>query len=155
MKICSRCNKERPDRDFYKWKTKCRECLVSLKKEYRKENPDKISKHRNNYLNTKRGRLAHKKSRKKWYKTKRGQAYKRYERTLRRKAVRLATPKWADRAKIRILYEKAMWLEQLTGLKYHVDHIIPLKGEGVCGLHCWENLQILEASINIKKGNRV
>lgn len=66
-----------------------------------------------------------------------------------------ATPKWADLEKIKILYEKAVWLEQLTGLKYHVDHVIPLNGKDVCGLHIWENLQILEASINISKSNNI
>jgi hypothetical protein len=64
-----------------------------------------------------------------------------------------ATPKWSDLDKIQVLYEKAKWLESLTGLKYHVDHIIPLQGKNVCGLHVWENLQILEASINISKSN--
>lgn len=74
----------------------------------------------------------------------------------KRRAMKLnATPKWSELDKIQVLYEKAKWLESLTGLKYHVDHIIPLKGENVCGLHVWENLQLLEASINISKGNRV
>lgn len=64
-----------------------------------------------------------------------------------------ATPKWADIQKIETVYEKVKWLEKLTGLRYHVDHIIPLQGENVCGLHVWENLQILEASINCSKRN--
>lgn len=65
-----------------------------------------------------------------------------------------ATPNWAELDKIKIVYEKAQWLAKLTGLCYHVDHIIPIAGEKVCGLHVWENLQILEKGLNQSKGNR-
>ena len=36
----------------------------------------------------------------------------------------------------------------------HVDHIIPLISDNVCGLHCWDNLQILEEHLNYKKQNK-
>lgn len=74
----------------------------------------------------------------------------------KRRAAKLkATPAWADLDKIAIVYQKAKWLESVTGLKYHVDHVIPLQGKNVCGLHIWENLQILEASINLQKHNNL
>jgi len=54
---------------------------------------------------------------------------------------------------IKHLYIQAKELEKLDGIKRHVDHIIPLQGEYVCGLHIPQNLQILTANENCKKGN--
>lgn len=66
----------------------------------------------------------------------------------RRRGVECATPPWADKAAIRQIYLKA------KALGMHVDHIIPIKGGAVCGLHVPENLQLLTAAENHKKGNR-
>ena len=57
--------------------------------------------------------------------------------------------------KIAEVYMGAKRLEDLVGIKFHVDHIIPLQGENVCGLHVWQNLQVLEQSLNLKKGNKL
>lgn len=57
-----------------------------------------------------------------------------------------ATPIWADLPKIRNFYTKCP-------IGYHVDHIIPLHGELVSGLHVIENLQYLTAQENLSKGN--
>lgn len=40
----------------------------------------------------------------------------------------------------------------LTNLKWHVDHIIPLKGKLVSGLHIWSNIQVIPAFLNLQKG---
>jgi hypothetical protein len=67
----------------------------------------------------------------------------------KRRAAKLQrTPSWADMKAISDFYEKCP-----DG--YHVDHIIPLQGKTVCGLHVLENLQYLPAKENLRKFNRL
>lgn len=72
----------------------------------------------------------------------------------RRQAVKQATPTWANFDAMEKIYEKAKELEKETGEKYDVDHIYPLQGENVCGLHCEANLQILTRADNRRKRNQ-
>ena len=41
-----------------------------------------------------------------------------------------------------------------TDFEWHVDHILPLKGKSVSGLHIWSNLQVIPKIMNLKKGNK-
>jgi hypothetical protein len=68
------------------------------------------------------------------------------------------TPKWLsqeDHIQIKKIYTEAMQKTIDTGIKWHVDHIYPLRGEVVSGLHIPSNLQIITAVENIKKGNKI
>jgi hypothetical protein len=77
----------------------------------------------------------------------------------KRRATKLrATPKWLSKEQhkqILEFYTEAKRLEQETGIKYHVDHIVPLQGITISGLHVPWNLQILTAKENMSKGNRI
>jgi hypothetical protein len=67
---------------------------------------------------------------------------------IRRARLIQAMPKWADQKQILEIYKNSRELSISTGIQHHVDHIIPLKGKTVCGLHVIENLQILTAHEN-------
>lgn len=61
---------------------------------------------------------------------------------------RAQTPPWADR---RAISEFKLG----TPPGYHMDHIVPLRGVNVCGLHVLENLQYLPAKENLSKNNKI
>ena len=64
-----------------------------------------------------------------------------------------ATPSWANFDDMRMWYEVAEVLSR-SGVKFEVDHIVPIKGELVCGLHTHDNMQILTKAENVRKLNR-
>lgn len=72
-----------------------------------------------------------------------------------RKARKLqATPAWANEAEIESIYNEARRLTEETGVRYEVDHIVPLISPIVSGLHVPANLRPLPATFNRSKGNR-
>ena len=69
----------------------------------------------------------------------------------------LRTPKWLspfEKLHIKCLYQVAAMRSKHSEIAWDVDHIVPLKGKTVTGLHTPWNLQILTATQNISKGNR-
>ena len=64
-----------------------------------------------------------------------------------------ATPAWCDFERVELLRQMAKALSTATGIKYNVDHVIPLQGELVCGLNTPENMEVVPARYNLLKGN--
>ena len=63
------------------------------------------------------------------------------------------TPAWANHFEIKMFYDVAKVLSR-GGVLFHVDHIIPLRGKEVSGLHVEDNLQILPWYKNLKKSSK-
>ena len=75
--------------------------------------------------------------------------------TAKRRAAQLqATPLWADLMGVKDLFKQCELLFKETGVRYHVDHIYPIQGETVSGLHTMGNLRIITADENLAKNNK-
>lgn len=74
----------------------------------------------------------------------------------RRAALLCRTPKWLtseDLFRISTMYLMSFALTKETGIEHHVDHIIPLRGRYVSGLHVPDNLQVIPGIENLRKNN--
>lgn len=75
----------------------------------------------------------------------------------RRAALSERTPPWLTReqfAQMQKVYKLAKEIGKTTGEPQHVDHIVPLRGRRVSGLHVPWNLRVVPAVLNIQKGNK-
>ena len=135
---CSDCNKNYAN-SFYKTEKytnlleEKKGYFAQYKKEWRYKNIEKITAHdRQRYRQNKHRYIAA---------------------VAKRKAKRVsATPAWANMSLIKSIYAMRSLMDKLNPfVKHHVDHIVPLQGKNVCGLHVHNNLQILTAQQNLEK----
>lgn len=115
--------------------------------EWRKQNPDKFRQGCDDWARRNPDKIAEyaRRSGKKW-RSNNKEATRLHSRS-RSARVSRQTPKWIDRAAVRDFYAACP-----DG--WQVDHIIPINGETVSGLHVQGNLQYLTPPENQSKGNR-
>ena len=110
------------------------------------------------YLKSATGKASRKAAVEKYEATDNG-ALNKYNNTAKRRAARLQrTPKWVDSEEIWLIkevYKLAADRTRLHGFSWHVDHIVPLQGKLVSGLHTVNNLQVIPWLENQKKHNKV
>lgn len=112
--------------------------------------PEVKIKHTNNvkkYNNTEKGRIVRLKQLKNYRSTENGKKIRLFLQRKREAAKLKRIPLWADLKAIKEFYKNCP-------VGYEVDHIIPLQGKNVSGLHILENLQYLTKSENRKKWNK-
>lgn len=145
---------------------KNKETAYQRVKEWRAKNPEKVADQQKRYAQKYPEKLVAKSQRwqnnnpEKFAETSRNTRKKNAARVLANKAkyraIKLnATPKWlneGDWLEIKSFYVYRNALKQI-GLNYHVDHIVPLQGKNVSGLHVPENLQVILAKQNRLKSN--
>ena len=146
-------NREKALETQRRWRNRNLDFLSQRHKDYKSKNAEQVS----HALKEWRAKNADyiKQSRKQWVAENRGKKNasmsRRHAAKLQRSPAWLTIDDWW-------LMEEAYNLAQLrrvaTGFVWHVDHIVPLQGESVSGLHVPWNLQVIPAVENMSKGNR-
>ena len=127
----------------YGRRNRCKECASTRLKKRHLENKEQDLEKMRTWYGLNRDQV--KEQKKKWRK---GNKHKINAYGAKRRAIKLqATPSWANHAIIEGMYAIAARRGQ------HVDHIVPLINDLVCGLHVEDNLQLLEPIENLRKGN--
>lgn len=68
---------------------------------------------------------------------------------------RLRESHWGSPGDIQVFYESAKRVSECLSAEFHVDHIVPMNGKTVSGLHVPGNLQVISKYNNLSKGNRM
>lgn len=155
-KVCTKCGTQKTIDCFGKQKygrhgtkSECKVCASNRTKAYQAQNREYVRRYQRQYSSRNKESIADNK--KQWQQL---NTYKvNYSSAKRRAAKRKATPSWANIQHMESLYLIAS-LNREEGYDIHVDHIVPLQSDMVCGLHCEANLQLLYAKDNIGKSNR-
>jgi hypothetical protein len=139
--LCEICLKKihKPNKEYSeKYKLNNEEKLKNFHKEYRLKNKEKINKYIKQY--------------------KKENAAKMNALEIKRNCSKIKrTPKWLtkkDFVEIENIYKEAKEKTKLHKEQYHVDHIVPLNGRNVSGLHVPNNLQVIKATENLFKSNK-
>ena len=156
-------NREKIKTDHKKWRDANRQYLNEHNRkwiaEWRKNNPDKVKEQ--NKLDYKRktktedGRDRLRVLAAEWRRFN-GDRLVHYSR-LRQTAKLMRTPAWLtkdDKVLIQRKYTLAQKKTESTGEKWVVDHILPLKGKLVSGLHVPANLRVIKHTTNARKSNK-
>lgn len=170
-KICSVCGEDKFFEDYYSRKDRrigirpqCKECSKELRIKQEKNNPENHVKENQKFYFNHIEKMKEIRKERYWQNAEKYREDTNLWRKLNPEKVKLkaqgmrhhlrkVTPPWADKAKIREIYKKARKMTVTTGINYHVDHIIPLNGKLVMGLHVHENLRIIPAHENLVKSN--
>lgn len=160
-KTCSKCKKLLNYSNFYKNKktstglySQCKKCAQLIIRKYINNNINKVKEINNIWKNKNKDLI--KQRTKAWFKNNRHIAN--FINAKRKSSKLKATPKWLtkeDLFEIKKFYEECKEFSWLSEEPLEVDHIIPLQGKNVCGLHVPWNLRIIPKSENLKKGNRL
>ena len=163
MLICPKCLIKKQESDFHKNKRKpnglsyqCKDCYLAYQKKYVELNRQRINVNNKEYYSINQKKIrAHRstkaykamthKSYQEYYKKNRGRIIAKS--STRAASIKQRTPKWSDPEAINAFYRDCP-----KGMV--VDHIVPLNGKTVSGLHILSNLQYLSAKDNLIKGNK-
>lgn len=159
-KVCSHCLIEKKISEFRKNSrcsqgvtNQCKSCSNLSQKSYRAANPGLSKGNRSEvcqrYYESNKELILRKSEDYRRSNLHKYAAYEKKRQTSKLKAM----PKWLAESQLKEIenfYMIASWHNE----PMHVDHIVPLQGKNVCGLHVPWNLQILAAKANISKGNR-
>jgi hypothetical protein len=145
-------NLENAKRLKKEWYERNKELTKERARAWHLANPEKVSKKNIKHKHKNKDRLN--KYNREWFANNKD---KRAAYQGKRKAAQLQrTPKWLTESDLRMIeakYSLAAMLTRETGIIHHVDHIIPLQGKKVSGLHVFSNLRVIPGTDNVKKSN--